>query len=128
MKKKLKIITSSLLTLLSSTPSYARISNPVAPTYSTGAPGEALAMMIANIWKTLVIVGSIFFVLYFAWGAVRWVTAQGDKSKFEEGRDKIANGAIGLVILVASVAIIQFLGSVLNIQFLEDLSFDFPGP
>lgn len=133
MKKNLLFTpTITILTALafSTKPAYARIINPVLPSIlgSGYNPGEALAYMIGAIWKSFVIIGSLSFILYFAWGGIRWLTAQGDKSKFEEGRNKIANGLIGLVILAASVAIIQFLGEVLDIQFLQTLLFEFPTP
>jgi len=110
------------------TPIYADITNPVAPTFSTGDPGEILAKMIASIWKAAVVMGGILFVLYFVWGALRWMTAEGDKTKFESGREKITDSLIGLVLLVASVAIIQLLGTLLDIPFLRQLMFTFPGP
>src|SRR3989344_7750684 len=79
---------------------YADITNPAAPTFSTGDPGTALARMIASIWKAGVVMGGIAFVLYFIWGAFRWMTAESDKSKFESGREKITTAATGLVLLV----------------------------
>src|SRR4030066_2289534 len=104
MKKNL-ILIQLLLTVVYflSTPfiASAKIINPVLPSIigSGDDPGSGLAYIIANVWKTFVIAGSLAFVLYFAWGAIRWLTAQGDKSKFEEGRSKIANGFIGLILL-----------------------------
>ena len=73
-------------------------------------------------------VGSIIFVLYFALGALRWITAAGDKSKFESGRQMITNGLIGIVLLAASFAIVQLLGEVLEIPFFQTLVFQFPVP
>jgi len=107
---------------------YADITNPAAPTFSTGDPGAVLAKMVASIWKAGVVMGGIAFVLYFLWGAFRWMTAESDKSKFESGREKITTAATGLVLLVASVAIIELLGRLLNIPFLESLSFTIPSP
>lgn len=105
-------------------PAYARIEPPV-PNLGT-EPGEALTTVLANFWKGAVTIGAIMFVLYFVWGALRWMTAEGDKAKFEEGRQKITNALTGLVILAASVAIIELLGGLLNLPFLENLSFIFP--
>lgn len=104
------------------------ITNPVVPTFGTGDPGIALAVMIAQIWKGAVVLGAIFFVLYFLWGAFRWMTAEADKTKFESGRQDITNAVIGLVLLASSVAIIELLGRLLDIQFLRDLTFTFPSP
>jgi hypothetical protein len=129
-KPNLIILTTACLFSLAKKPAVALITNPVLPNNNLGQgnPEEGLALMIANIWKSFVVIGGLFFVIYFAWGAVRWLTAQGDKGKFEEGQNKIANGLIGLVILVSSVAIIQFLGDILDIPFLQTLNFTLPTP
>lgn len=109
-----------------SNPAYAQITNPVLNI--SGGYQDVLATIFANIWKAFVVFGSIGFVLYFLWGAFRWMTAEGDKAKFESGREKITNAATGLILIVASVAIIQLLGTLLDIEFLRDLQFDFPTP
>ena len=129
MKKIITIITTLTYVLLTASPVQALITNPVLPVdLGSGSPETGLARMIANIWKSFVVIGGLFFVIYFAWGGIRWLTAQGDKSKFEEGQNKIANGLIGLVILASSVAIVQLLGALLDIPFLQTLSFSLPTP
>jgi hypothetical protein len=131
MYQKLKLavylFTATAYLFLSDT-AFARITNPVLPSdLGSGEDyGSGFAKIFANIWKSFFLLGSLFFILYFVWGAMRWMTAEGDKGKFEEGRNKIANGIIGLVILAASQMAIQFIGSVLDIPFLQSLSFEFP--
>jgi ABC-type Mn2+/Zn2+ transport system permease subunit len=117
--------TACTLFLASAQPAYA-ITNPVID-FGSGDYGEALATIIANLWKAAVIAGAIAFILYFLWGAFRWMTAESDKAKLESGREKITNALVGLILLVASVAIIQLLGTLLNIKFLKNLKFTFPG-
>lgn len=131
MYQRFKLIISPLLISLYlsfSEPAFARISNPALPSDlgSGDDYGSGFARVFANIWKSFFLIGSLFFILYFVWGAMRWMTAEGDKGKFEEGRNKIANGLIGLVILAASQVVIQLVGSTLDIPFLESLSFEFP--
>lgn len=115
-----------VLSLASPQPTYA-ITNPVID-LGNGDYGVALATVLANIWKAAVVAGAIVFILYFLWGAFRWMTAESDKAKFESGREKISNALIGLVLLAASVAIIELLGNLMNIPFLQTLSFTFPTP
>jgi hypothetical protein len=131
MKKTNSIVLPHLLITsfyLSAKKAYAQITNPAAGPFGSGNANEILAAALANILKAAFLLGAITFVLYFAWGALRWMTAEGDKSKFEEGRNKIANATIGLVLLASSYAIITFLGTVFNIKFLQDLVFEFPTP
>lgn len=130
MKNKLFINITSLLALLavSVQPVYARIVNPVIGSCGSGQPETCLAVTLANIWRASLVIGSIAFVLYFAWGSLRIMTSEGDKGKFDDGQKKISNSLIGLILIAASVAIVQLLGTVFNIQFLQTLIFDFPRP
>lgn len=131
-KKPLSIIAKKalpvLLPLLALPQPIFAITNPVIGSLGRGDFGTALARVLANIWKAFVIAGAIAFVLYFLWGAFRWMTAESDKAKFESGRDKITAALTGLVLLAASVAIVELLGNLLDIDFLQRLSFTFPAP
>ncbi len=114
-------------------PAQAQIYNPVLPgIIGGGIPRssyqEALSIILANIWRASVTLGSIFFILYFALGALNWITAGGDKNKVEEARKYITSGLIGITLIAASVAIVQLLGALLNLPFFETLIFEFPTP
>ncbi len=109
----------------------AYIYNPVVPDLGGGSafdPQNVIAVIISNVWKSTLTIAGIFFVLYFGWGAISWMTAGGDKSKIENAQRRISNGLIGLVLVAASVAIVQFIGGVLNIPFFQTLIFQFPTP
>lgn len=120
------LLDASRLLLSPVPPAFARIENPVIGTAGTTDFGQGFAIILANLWKGMVSVGAIMFVLYFAWGALGWLMAGGDKAKLEEARQRITNGLIGLIILAGSVAIVEILGGILNLPFLENLSFIFP--
>lgn len=101
-------------------PVYAAITNPVIQKASEpGQAGAGLAFYIAQLWKTIIVVGALAFLLFLAWGGVEWVTAGGDKGKVEEAQKKITNGFIGLAVLVASYAIVAFVQEVLGINILN---------
>lgn len=123
--KKITLFLPLIILLKKVKPAYA-ISINVLGELGTGDPGTVLARTLASLWKTAVIAGGISFVLYFVWGALRWMTAESDKGKFESGRQNMTNAIVGLVLLAASVAIIELLGNLLNIDFLKTLSFVFP--
>jgi len=120
MKKLLKAITTIAL-LVSPTPVMAQIVNKALPSQfqGPGSAGGGFAFYIAQLWRTIVILGGIAFLLYFIWGSLEWLMSGGDKQKLESARSKITNGLIGLILLVASVAIAIFLGQVLNIDLLN---------
>lgn len=83
------------------------------------SPGAGLAFYIAQLWKTVVIVGGLAVMLYLIWGGLQWLMAGGDKAKLEEAHHKITNSLIGLGVLVASFAVIYFIGGVLKIDLLK---------
>ena len=82
-------------------------------------PGGGLAFYIAQLWKTIITVGGLAFLLYLVWGGIEYMMAGGDKGKTEEAKHKITNSLIGLAILVASFAIIFFIGAALKIDLLK---------
>lgn len=78
-----------------------------------------LELFISNIIGFMTALGGIFFVIYFVLGAFEWITSSGDKGKLETARNKMVNGAIGMVLLVASYGIIGLLGSFIGIDMLN---------
>jgi ABC-type dipeptide/oligopeptide/nickel transport system permease subunit len=71
--------------------------------------GNALAELMARLFRTVMVIGGIALLLYLAWGGLSWVTAGGDKGKVEEAKERITNAIMGMAVLVASVAIAIFL-------------------
>lgn len=82
-------------------------------------PGAGLAFYIAQLWKTVIVVGGLAFLLYTVWGGIEWMMAGGDKNAIEEARHKITNSLIGLALLVATYAIVSFIGAAFKIDLLK---------
>lgn len=82
-------------------------------------PGAGLAFYIGQLWKTIVVVGSLAFLLYLVWGGIEWLMSAGDKNKLESAQGKISNAVIGLALLVISYAIILFIEAVFKINILK---------
>jgi len=99
----------------------AKITNPAlsSKAQSFTDPGQGLAYYIAQLWKTIVIVGSLAFLLFFIWGGIQWLTAGSDKQKVADAQQKITNAFIGLALLVISFAIILFIQAVFKIDILK---------
>ena len=85
----------------------------------TGTPGAGLAFYIAQLWKTVVIVGGLGFLVFLIWGGIEWMLAGGDKAKTENATHKITNSLVGLLILVSSFAIVMFIQGVFQINLLK---------
>lgn len=72
------------------------------------------------------IFASIFFLIFFIIGGVQWLTSGGDKQALEGARGRITSAIIGLVIVLASFAIIRLLEAALGFRILS--GFTLTGP
>jgi len=82
---------------------------------STGA----VERLISNTLIVLTAVSGIAFILYFVLGGLSWITAGGDKGKVDKAKSMMTNGAIGLIIIVVSYAIVWIVGTALGVDILE---------
>lgn len=74
------------------------------------------------------VIGVVIFMFNLIIGAIKWITAGGDKASLEAARSKVENAIIGLFILLSLFAIANVLEIffnidllILNIQSLRDL-------
>lgn len=102
----------------------AQITNPALteiPEYGSGDGGIGLGLLMARLYRTAVIIGGLALFLYIAWGGLNWITAGGDKGKLETARNQITGGVIGMAILVASTAIVAFVGQLFGFDLLNPI-------
>lgn len=78
-----------------------KIDNPL----SFGNDVADLGKLISLGIRMFFIVGAIAVVVYMLWGAFNWVTSSGDKEKVQKAQGKIRNAIIGIMIMVAMVAV-----------------------
>ena len=107
----------------------AQIYNPVLQDVLGGqgkSGGEALAELMARLFRTAVVIGGLALLLYLAWGGLSWITAGGDKNKLEEAKTRITNAIMGMAILTATIAIAMFLQFTFGFDLLAP-SLNFPG-
>lgn len=82
-----------------------------------GQFGQLLSTLIG----TITIVGGLAFVVFFFLGALKWITAGGDKGKVSEAQSQMTNAAIGLIALTASFFIIGIVGGILGLNILNPI-------
>lgn len=70
-----------------------------------GDGGQALAILLARLFRIVMVVGGLALLLFFAWGGLSWITAGGDKDKVEQARNRITNAIVGMAVLVATIAV-----------------------
>jgi hypothetical protein len=105
------------------------IYNPAIPSFGGGTAddsGTLIAKLVVTLWRTLIVLGGLAVLIFLISGGLAWLTAGGDKAKVEAARDRITNALIGMVIVFASVAIVNFVGpaigfDVLNLSFPNNL-------
>jgi len=97
---------------------------PPTEAYSAGSETDqgALANLegfISNLIGFMTVLASLFFVIYFVIGAFGWVTSGGDKGKLESARNRMLYGVLGMIIIVASYAIIGVLSNLIGLDLLN---------
>lgn len=75
--------------------------------------------VISIIIGVLTAFGSLWFIFQLFLGAINWISAGGDKQQIETARKRLTNAVVGLLIVVASYAIIAVVGAFLGIDIIN---------
>jgi hypothetical protein len=102
----------------------AQITNPaIAPKLGVAEAGgntaPILASIIVTLWHTLITLGGLAVLLFIIMGGFGWITAGGDEKKIEESRNRITQAIIGMFILFATIAFVNFIGPAIGIDLLK---------
>ncbi len=81
-------------------------------------PATGLAFYVAILWRSVVTLGGVAFIVFLIWGGIEWLTAGGDKGRIETAQKMISNALIGLTILIGSYAIAFFIQGAFKINIL----------
>ncbi len=111
MKAKLTVLIGSLYLFLAKATGVAYASGGSNPNLQVQE--SDLGFRIPNLVDFLSFMIRLFFVLagllalfFMLWGALAWVTSGGDKDAVGKARDKIVAAAVGVILIVATLAII----------------------
>ena len=77
-----------------------------------------IAGLILGVLLAVAVVGAIGLLL---WGAIGWITSQGDKQKVEKARGTIVAAIIGLIIVLLSFAIVAAIGDIIEVPGISNL-------
>lgn len=116
LKKFLLSIQVFAIGLMFSQPVQAAITNPVIGTMGTAEgtqDGSKFITYMVGLWRVVINLAALVVVAFFILGAFEWITAGSDSKKVESARNRILNATIGLIILVSSFTIINFLSKIL---------------
>ena len=94
------------------------ITNPALPIKFGSGGTASFTEYIVLLWQTLILLGGLAALVYMLWGAVDWILSGGDQGKVESARKKMTTAVVGLAVLAASVAIVGFVGTIVQMDLL----------
>lgn len=78
-----------------------------------------LTGVVSGVVGFMTVAAGIWFIFQILIGGYTWLSSMGDKQRLEKARDRIVNALIGLVIVVAAVAVISLTGQFLGWDILD---------
>lgn len=79
---------------------------------------EAVTKTVSSIIGFMTIAAGVWFIFQFLVGGFYWMTSAGDKAKLHEARERLTNAFVGLIIVVASWAILALASQFLGVNFI----------
>jgi len=109
-------------------PIYAReIINPVLSNQLASVDPKAYFNdVIAAIISMFFIVGIIYFFWHIIFAGYHLIGSDGDPKKFESAKNEITYSVLGLIVVFTIFGVLKFVGIVLGITNLENLSITWP--
>lgn len=96
-----------------------KITNPVLNTSIQGLSGvDFFNKLLPNLLSLALIIGVIIFTFIIVVGGIQWIGSGGDKQALESARGKILNAIVGLVIILAIIALLRVIGNFFGISLL----------
>lgn len=95
------------------------------PTYTIQVPflNGIDKLHIQNVLSfaiTLLLTASVLLALFFLlFGGLRWIVSQGDKKQLEEAQKTVQYSIVGLVLILVSFFIINFIGFIFGVNLLR---------
>lgn len=101
------------------------------PLLSTNASCRADPTIYANnvlsaIISIFFIVGIIYFIWHIVFAGYHFIATEGDPKAYENAKNQITYSMVGIVVIFSIFGLIKFIGTVLGITGLENLSITWP--
>ena len=121
------IILASSFTFLAS-PVHAIISNPVITNGSVQAtaPETYFNSVLQAIIAIFFIVAVIYFIWHIVFAGYHLIASEGDPKRWETAKNEIVYAIVGLFAVFSIFAIVKFVGTVLGITGLSNLTITWP--
>lgn len=110
-------------------PAPTGIYNPAIGPFGTGEGAQIIAELIGRILNLAFMIGGLVLLVMIIVSGIQWMLAGGDKQAVSSAQGRLTSAIIGFIILASAFAIINFIGNILNIEFLQPpLRITWPGP
>lgn len=86
---------------------------------SNGGAFLDFSKIISMAIGVMTLVAFIWFAFVLITGAISIIGSGGDKQAFESAKKRITNGIIGLVIVVASIFLLDLIGMIIGVDYLN---------
>lgn len=86
---------------------------------SQGSVLSTLEVWVSDIIGVITILASLFFIVYAFIAAFNWITAGGDKSKIEKATNRLIWSTLGLILIIATYAIVGLIGGIIGLDLLK---------
>jgi len=90
------------------------------PEGEAAAPG-IFTRFISSAIGLMTIIAVIWFVFVLVTGAIGIISSGGDKASLETARKRITTGIVGLVVVIAAVFLIDFIGGLIGLPDILEL-------
>jgi hypothetical protein len=88
-------------------------------TYANWFTAERVSGVISKVVGVLTVAGSVWFIIQFIVGAIKWISSGGDKGNVEQAKEHLTHSVISLGILVSAYVIAGLAGAVFGIDILN---------
>jgi hypothetical protein len=89
------------------------------PATSGPAAVDQITKVVSSFVGLLTIIASIWFLFQLLFGGYEWISSGGDAKRLVTARERILNGFIGLIIVIAAWAIVALVGEFLGYDILN---------
>ncbi|MFA6322205.1 MAG: pilin [Candidatus Buchananbacteria bacterium] len=82
--------------------------------YNISTSENSLSELVGNIARAVISLIGVIFISFTIYGGFLWMTAAGNDEKVTKAKNIIRDGAIGIVVILASAAIFYFVMSAIS--------------
>jgi hypothetical protein len=75
--------------------------------------------VFSNALSLMIVAAVVLVIIFIVWSGIQWVTSNGDKGKIAAARARLTWAVIGLIIVLATFFILNFIGYLFKVNLLK---------